>query len=62
MTRNERHRDAERHVITAVPMVFEVPFDIRVLWITSTSLEQIVLGNQGFAIYCLLSAFSWHHR
>ena len=31
--------DAERPMITAEPMVLEICFDIRVLWITSTFLE-----------------------
>ena len=43
-------REAERHMITTDPMVLELRFDIRVLWITSMFLERIMLANQGFTM------------
>ena len=40
--------EAERHMITAEPMVLEICFDIGVLWITSMFPERIMPANQGF--------------
>ena len=42
--------DAKCHMITAVPMVLEICFDMQVLWITSMYPEQIMLSNQGFPV------------
>ena len=38
-------------MITTEPMVLEIRFDIRVLWITSMFPERIMLTNQGFTVY-----------
>ena len=41
----------ECHVITTEPVVLEIRFDIRVLWITSLFPEQIKLASQGLTVF-----------
>ena len=43
--------DAEHRTTTAEPMVLEVRFDIRVLWMTSVFPETIMLANQGVSVF-----------
>ena len=37
-------------MITTEPTVLEILFDMRVLWVASMFLEQIMLANQGFTV------------
>ena len=40
--------NAQRHMITTEPVVLEIRFDVRVLWITNMFLERTMLTDQGF--------------
>ena len=42
--------DAKHHMIATEPMVPEIHFDTRVLWITNLLAERIMLANQGFTV------------
>lgn len=44
-------RDAQCHVITTEPMILDIRFDIRVLWIKSVFPDWIMLSNQGFTVF-----------
>ena len=46
-------RDARCHMITAEPVVLEICFDIRVLWMTSVFPEGVMLANQGFTLFII---------
>ena len=43
-------RDAERHLITAEPMLLEIRFETRALWRTSVFLGRIMLTSQGLTV------------
>ena len=49
-------------MIATEPMVLAVRFDVRLLWITSMILEQIMLTNQGLTVIALACAQSFLKR
>ena len=46
-------------MIAAEPMVLAVRFDVRLLWITSMILDQIMLTNQGITVIAFVCAQSF---